>query len=86
MVNQYNVSCFLHVKSKKKCREWKEKYDLIDNDEEDTLTYHFKNTFKFRPDLSGPGLTGDEVITMPHPCTHINCDVSNYSIVLFGDH
>lgn len=48
-------------------REWKEKFDLVDDDEEDTLTYHYKNTFIFRPDLSGPGLTGNEIITMPHP-------------------
>lgn len=67
---------------KKKHREWKEKFDLVDNDEEDTLTYHFKNTFKFRPDLSGPGLTGDEIITMPHPCTHSIC----FSTVLFCNH
>lgn len=48
-------------------REWKEKFDLVDDDELDTLTYHYKNTFIFRPDLSGAGLTGNEVITMPHP-------------------
>ena len=40
---------------------------MIDDDEEDTLKYNYKNTFIFRPDLSGPGLTGDEIITMPHP-------------------
>lgn len=49
------------------CREWKEKFDLVDDEAYDTLTYHFKNTFIFRPDLSGPGLTGNEIITMPHP-------------------
>lgn len=48
-------------------RQWKEKYNLIDNEENDTLTYHFKNTYIFRPDLSGPGLTGNEIIVMPHP-------------------
>lgn len=48
-------------------REWKEKFNLVDDEEEDTLTYHYKNTFIFRPDLSGPGLTGNEIITMPHP-------------------
>lgn len=31
------------------------------------MTYHAKNTFIFRKDLSGPGLTGDEIITIPHP-------------------
>lgn len=30
------------------------------------MTYHYRNTYKFRPDLSN-GLTGDEIITMPHP-------------------
>lgn len=49
-------------------REWKEKFNLEDNEQEDILKYNFKNTFIFRPDLSGPGLTGAEVITMPHPC------------------
>lgn len=47
-------------------REWKEKFDMVDDEEDDTLTYHFKNTFIFRPDLSGQGLTGNEIITMPH--------------------
>lgn len=50
-----------------KIREWKLKFDLIDDEDEDTLTYHYTNTFIFRPDLSGPGLTGDEHIIMPHP-------------------
>lgn len=48
------------------CREWKEKYDLVDDEAEDTLTYHFRNKFIFRPDLS-ENLTGDEIVTMPHP-------------------
>ncbi|KAJ6635575.1 Sensory neuron membrane protein 1 [Pseudolycoriella hygida] len=42
--------------------EWKEKFDMSDNDEDDTLTFNMKNTFIFRPDLS-KGLTGNEVIT-----------------------
>lgn len=49
-------------------REWKEKFDLVDDDEEDTLTYHYKNTFLYKPEKNGPGLTGDEIITMIHPC------------------
>lgn len=49
-------------------REWKEKWDLVDDDEEDTLTYHFKNTFIYKPAMNGPGLTGNEIITMIHPC------------------
>lgn len=59
----YSISTFYF-------REWKEKFNLIDNDENDTLTYHFKNTYIFRPDLSGPGLTGNEIIVMPHPCKY----------------
>lgn len=43
-------------------REWKEKFDLTDNEEDDTLTFNMKNTFIFRPDMSN-GLTGNEIIT-----------------------
>lgn len=53
-------------------REWKEKFDFIDDDAEDTLTYHYRNRFIFRQDLSAPGLTGDEIIIMPHPCKYQN--------------
>jgi scavenger receptor class B, member 1 len=41
------------------------KYDQVEDVEEDTITFNFKNTFIFRPDLSN-GLTGEEIITMPH--------------------
>lgn len=61
---------FLFIVFVEKSREWKEKFDLVDDDVEDTLMYHYKNKFNFRRDLSGPGLTGNEIITMPHPCTH----------------
>lgn len=44
-------------------REWKEKFDMSDNEEDDTLTFNMKNTFIFRRDLSAKGLTGDETIT-----------------------
>lgn len=47
-------------------REWKKKFDLERVKENDTLKYHFSNTLIFRPDLSN-GLTGNEIITMPHP-------------------
>lgn len=46
--------------------EWKEKADLVDNDKEDTVSFDMKNTFMFRPDLMAPGLTGDEIVTVPH--------------------
>ncbi|XP_058061742.1 sensory neuron membrane protein 1 [Anopheles bellator] len=45
--------------------EWKEKFDTVDNEEEDTLTFTLRNTWIFRPDLSA--LTGDEIVTVPHP-------------------
>ncbi|XP_041981606.1 sensory neuron membrane protein 1-like [Aricia agestis] len=47
--------------------EWKEKVEIEDHEDTDTVTYKRRDTFHFRPDLSGPGLTGDEMITMPHP-------------------
>lgn len=45
--------------------EWKEKTDLVDNDDIDTVSFDMKNTFIFRPDLSN-GLTGKEIVTIPH--------------------
>uniref|UniRef100_A0A182P753 Sensory neuron membrane protein 1 n=1 Tax=Anopheles epiroticus TaxID=199890 RepID=A0A182P753_9DIPT len=45
--------------------EWKEKYDTLDNVEDDTLTFTLRNTWIFRPDLSV--LTGEEIVTVPHP-------------------
>jgi scavenger receptor class B protein 1 len=48
-----------------KISEYKTKYNLVDDDAEDTVEYDMKNTWIFRPDLSN-GLTGNEVITMPH--------------------
>lgn len=53
---------------------------MVDDEEEDTLTYHYKNTYKFRPDLSGPGLTGDETVVMIHPCKCRNKTDSKFGI------
>lgn len=46
-------------------REWKEKVDLVEDTEKDTITFYLKDSFIFRPDLSN-GLTGEEIITLPH--------------------
>lgn len=52
---------FIHI-----FREWKEKFSMVDNEEEDSVTFHYSNTYFFRPDLSG-NLTGDEIVVVPHP-------------------
>lgn len=41
---------------------------MVDDENEDTLTYHAKNTFVYRPEKNGGDLTGDEVVILPHPC------------------
>ncbi|XP_026294183.1 sensory neuron membrane protein 1-like [Frankliniella occidentalis] len=45
--------------------EWKEKVNLEDHPEEDTVSFRMKNTFFFNKTISAP-LTGDEMITIPH--------------------
>lgn len=52
--------------------EWKEKWDLVDNDEKDTVEYDMKNTFIFRPKDTLP-LTGREIVTIPHPLVMVSC-------------
>lgn len=49
------------------CREWKVKFDLVDDNIEDTLEYSFKNTYFYTPAKNGPGLTGDEIVTIMNP-------------------
>ncbi|XP_064073186.1 sensory neuron membrane protein 1-like [Vanessa tameamea] len=46
--------------------EWKEKVDVEDQDDTDTINYKKLDKFYFRKDLSGPGLTGEEVLVLPH--------------------
>ena len=48
-------------------REWKEKVNLEDLEDEDAIYYNRKDTFIFKKEKSGPGLTGDEIVTIPHP-------------------
>ncbi|XP_070502419.1 sensory neuron membrane protein 1-like [Chironomus tepperi] len=45
--------------------EWKSKIILSEDNDEDSVTFEMMNTFFFRPDLS-QGLTGDEMVTIPH--------------------
>ncbi|XP_015114625.1 sensory neuron membrane protein 1 isoform X1 [Diachasma alloeum] len=46
--------------------EYKEKVDLVDNNEEDTCEYSNKATWMFAPEKSGVGLSEDTVLTFPH--------------------
>lgn len=39
----------------------------MDNKENDTLEYSYKNTFIYDPTQNGPGLTGEEIVTLAHP-------------------
>jgi hypothetical protein len=47
------------------CREYKEKLDLKDHNEDDTVSFNPRDYFVFIKEKSG-GLTGDEIITIPH--------------------
>lgn len=45
--------------------EWKEKVNIVDTEENDTVSFNMKNTWYFNPDGSG-GLTMDEKVVVPH--------------------
>lgn len=47
-------------------REWKEKLEVVDNVADDTMEYNPRDTFIFDQEKSGK-LTGEEVVTVPHP-------------------
>ncbi|XP_011306891.1 sensory neuron membrane protein 1 [Fopius arisanus] len=46
--------------------EYKEKVDIVDNEEEDTAEYSNKVTWKFNLEKTGAGLSEETVITFPH--------------------
>ncbi|XP_015438364.1 PREDICTED: sensory neuron membrane protein 1-like [Dufourea novaeangliae] len=45
--------------------EYKQKVNLVDREEDDSVEYNLKNTWYFNPSRSN-GLTGEEEIVMPH--------------------
>lgn len=46
--------------------EWKSKVNLVDNETDDTVSFNAKTRWYFNQERSGK-LTGDEIITIPHP-------------------
>lgn len=40
---------------------------MVDNNEDDTVEYDYRNTYQYKPEKNGPGLTGNEIVTMAHP-------------------
>jgi hypothetical protein len=47
------------------CREDKEKLNIVDHEDDDTVAFNLKDTWYFNQDESG-NLTGDEIITIPN--------------------
>lgn len=48
-------------------REFKDKFDIVDDKDADTMEYDYRNTYIYHPEKNGPGLTGDEIVTVAHP-------------------
>lgn len=48
-------------------REYIDKFDIVDNKEEDTIEYDFRKTYQYKPEKNGPGLTGNEIVTVANP-------------------
>ena len=55
--------------------EWKDKEIIEDDEESDTVTFDMMNTFVYSPDLTKTtsGLTGDEIVTIPHLLIMVSC-------------
>lgn len=69
-----------------KTSEWKDKHNLVDNEDADTVTFDMVNTFVFRPDLT-KGLTGNEVVTIPHlliMVSLLNCNKETFCSLCYG--
>lgn len=48
-------------------REYKDKIEIVDYKAEDTMEYDYRNTYHYKPEQNGPGLTGNEIVTVAHP-------------------
>lgn len=57
-VDNYYGNYFIH-------RQWRSKVNLVDNVDEDTITFQFKSSWYFDKKETEP-LTGDEIIVVPH--------------------
>lgn len=54
---------------------------MVENDEDDTIEFTLQNTYIFRPDLSN-GLTGNEIVTMPHLIIVVRNDKISLKIII----
>lgn len=76
------MKALLFVLFKLRYREWKEKVDTIDNEANDTFTFKMKDTFIFNKEKSYP-LTGDELVTIPHPLMVVSIFSMMLSVLIF---